>query len=264
MLAAKTPLPYDDRGTGVPLVFIHGLTFSRRTWDPIVDRIADRYRCITFDLPGHGESSDLPQSMESLLLQVHRSINDLEIDSPVLIGHSFGGMFATIYAAHFRVRGVINVDQPLDALPFIGMLRQMEPGLRGPNFATVFEPIRLRMGIELLPEPIRTATLATQTVRQDLVLAYWRELLVGSPDDICASIDMAAARIEAPYLALFGHQMTNAEREGMQTRLPRAELEEWPDLGHMVHLMNPDRFAARVADFVLSLGVPRELKGEQR
>jgi pimeloyl-ACP methyl ester carboxylesterase len=242
-------MAFEDRGTGVPLIFIHGLTFSRRTWDPILDLLADRYRCIAIDLPGHGESTGLPRSLQGLLFDIHALIGDLGIERPIVVGHSFGGLAATIYAATFPVGGVVNVDQPLDTRPFIDMLHQMEPGLRGPDFATVFEPIRQSIGVELLPEPLRSTTRASQTVRQDVVLAYWDEPLRRPPDELNAFFDEAVARITTPYLAIFGHQLPDAERADLRRRIPQIEIEEWAGGGHMVHLMDPERFAGRVAAF---------------
>ena len=34
-----TGLAFDDEGSGIPVVFVHGLTFDRRTWRPIIDRL---------------------------------------------------------------------------------------------------------------------------------------------------------------------------------------------------------------------------------
>jgi pimeloyl-ACP methyl ester carboxylesterase len=256
MATATAPrMAFEDRGTGSPLVFIHGLTFSRRTWDPILDLLSSQHRCIAIDLPGHGESAGLPRSLQGLLYDIHALINDLGIERPVIVGHSFGGIFATIYAATFPVGGVVNVDQPLDTRAFIGMLQQMEPGLRGLDFAAVFEPIRQSIGVELLPEPIRSATLATQTIRQDVVLAYWDELLTQSSDHVLAFVDMATAQITTRYLAIFGRQLSDAERVDLESRLPQIEIEEWAGCGHMVHLMDPERFAGRVAAFASSSGM---------
>jgi pimeloyl-ACP methyl ester carboxylesterase len=55
-----TGLAYDDVGTGTPVVFLHGLTFDRRTWQPIVVRLDGSVRSIAIDLPAHGESAGVP------------------------------------------------------------------------------------------------------------------------------------------------------------------------------------------------------------
>ncbi len=248
-----TRLAYEDRGTGFPLVFIHGLTFSKETWRPIMDRLAERYRCVAIDLPGHGESAGLPRSLEEVMQQVHRLITDLGIERPVIVGHSYGAIFVTVYAAQMPVAGVVNVDQTLLVEPVMRMSQQMEPVLRGPNFAAAFEPIRQSIGVEMLPEPLRSSTLATQTVRQELVVAYWYEVGRPSPEEMQAMVDEAASEITVPYLAIFGHQLPEEDRAYLHDRLPTLQLEEWPERGHMVHLREPDRFTNRMTRFIDSL-----------
>ena len=252
--AQGTRLAYEEHGTGIPVVFIHGLTFSRSTWDPIVDRLDNRFRCIAVDLPGHGESTGLPHALNEVGRRIHALVNTLGVERPILVGHSMGAIAATMYAASFPVAGVVNVDQTLDIPPFVRLIHQLAPALRGPNFAETFEPIRQSIGIEILPEPIRSQTLATQTVRQDVVLAYWDEIIRGTADSIQSLVDEAARRIAAPYLAVFGRRLGDDERGALHARIERLELEEWPGGGHMVHLMEPDRFAHRMAAFIEEAG----------
>jgi pimeloyl-ACP methyl ester carboxylesterase len=246
-------LAYEDRGTGFPVVFIHGLTFSKETWRPITDRLVDRYRCVGVDLPGHGESAGLPRSMEEVTQQVYRVIADLGIDRPVIVGHSYGAIFATFYAARMPVAGVVNVDQTLLVGPVLHMSQQMEHVLRGPNFTAAFEPIRQSIGVDMLPEPLRSRTQATQSVLQELVVAYWYGVDRPSPEEMQAMVDEAAGKITVPYLAVFGHRLPDEDRTYLQEHLPALQLEEWPDRGHMVHLMNPDCFTDRMSRFIDSL-----------
>ena len=57
------------------------------------------------------------------------------------------------------------------------------------------------------------------------------------------------ARLDIPCLGVFGRLITDGERERFE-RLPSVELEEWPEDGHFVHLVEPDRFASRLREFV--------------
>lgn len=246
----STRLAYEEWGSGIPIVFLHGLTFNRSTWRPITDRLSNRFRCIAVDLPGHGDSAGPPGSMEEITGEIQALLASLGISRPVVVGHSMAGMIATVYADRYPVAGVINVDQPLDVVPFARFVRQLEPALRGPNFPVAFEPFRQSIGVELLPEPLRFTTAATQTVRQDLVLGYWEEVLQRSPEELQAITDETARNITIPYLAVFGRRLSDDERDRLNARLSHLELEEWPNRGHMVHLMEPDRFADRVASFI--------------
>ena len=47
------------RGTGSPLLLVHGLGAGLRSWDPIVDQLAQQREVIAVDLPGFGETPPL-------------------------------------------------------------------------------------------------------------------------------------------------------------------------------------------------------------
>lgn len=55
--------------------------------------------------------------------------------------------------------------------------------------------------------------------------------------------------ISVPVLGVFGHTLDATTREHLRGHLPLAEIEEWDGLGHMIHLMEPERFARRLAEF---------------
>jgi pimeloyl-ACP methyl ester carboxylesterase len=242
-------LDYDCRGAGSPLLFIHGLTFDRSTWDPVVERLADRFTCVAVDLPGHGGSGGSPQVLDDVALALHHLLGELGIEPPVVVGHSMGGAVAAICAAHHRVRGLVLVDSAPYVRPVAAVVHQFESALRSENFRAAFEPIRETIGVELLPEPQRTAILAGQRIDQDLILGYWDELLSTTPDELQARIDRELKAISVPVLAVFGQTIDAATREHLTGHLPSAEIEEWPGLGHLVHLMDPERFASRLAEF---------------
>ena len=160
-----------------------------------------------------------------------------------------GAALAGIYAGHHPVAGLALVDQAPYIRPFATMVQQVAPALRSDNFRAAFEPIRQTIGVELLPEPERTSILAGQRIDQDLILGYWDEMLRVTPDELQARIDLELKAISVPVLAVFGQTIDAATREHLLGHLPSAEIVEWPGLGHMVHLMEPERFARRLAEF---------------
>jgi len=101
------------------LILLHGLTFNRRHWAPVLADPAiagSRRRAVSFDLPGHGESPRRDSYRLTDLADVlHAAITEARLARPVVAGHSAGAVLATAYAARHPVRGVVNIDQPLRA-----------------------------------------------------------------------------------------------------------------------------------------------------
>ena len=242
-------LAYDIEGTGTPVVFLHGLTFDRRTWRPVIDQLDGAVTSIAIDLPAHGDSGGEPAPLERAAEQIHRLLRSLGIERPVVVGHSMAAGLAGLYAAAHPARGIVLVDQATENLPFAQMLHQVAPMLRGPAYGQVWPGIENSLGLDRIPEPARTLVLDTHKVSQDVVLGYWDQVLGTEPARLQAWIDDKAAAIQVPCLAVFGRPATDGERERLG-RLPDAQIEEWPGDGHFVHLVDPGRFAARLRAFV--------------
>jgi pimeloyl-ACP methyl ester carboxylesterase len=242
-------LAYDIEGTGTPVVFLHGLTFDRRTWRPITDQLDGAFTSIAIDLPAHGDSGGEPAPLETVAEQIHRLLETLGVERPVVVGHSMAAGIAGLYASAHPARGFVLVDQGTEILPFAQMLHQVAPMLRGPAFDQVWPSIENSLGLDRIPEPARTLVLGTHKVNQDVVLGYWDQVLTTKPAELQAWIDDKAAGIQVPCLAVFGRPATDGERERL-ARMPDAQIEEWPGDGHFVHLVDPGRFAARLRTFV--------------
>lgn len=247
--ACGAVLAYEVHGAGKPVVFLHGLTFDRTLWRPIVERMDRNLRCILIDLPGHGESAGPPRPMTDLVEAIHDLLDELEVAKPVLVGHSFAAVVAVIYAGTYPVAGVVNVDQTLNQRSLLGFLHHMEDALRGDDFAGAFEPFRRSIGVDKLPEPMRSTVLQHQTIRQDLVLGYWDEGLRSAPEEMQKLLDDVLDTLSMPYLAIFGDPIPDGDRAHLHQHVASAQIEEWPGNGHMVHLMEPSRFAQRVSEF---------------
>ena len=144
------------RNGGVPLVLLHGLSFDRRMWWPVLEqlvRIEPERIVLALDLPGHGESSPWPSyDLESLADAVHAAVREAGLDAPVVVGHSLSGLMATLYAARHETAGVVNIDQTLDLGPFVALLHSLAPTLRADGFDRVWDMVWQSMHIELLPE----------------------------------------------------------------------------------------------------------------
>jgi pimeloyl-ACP methyl ester carboxylesterase len=244
----STALAYDDEGSGTPVVFLHGLTFDRRTWRPIIDRL-DGVRSIAIDLPAHGESGGTPIPLEQVAAQVHELLDSSGIDSPVVVGHSMSGGVVAFYAAAHPTAGVVFVDTGPEVKPFAQLVHQLEPVLRSPQFPLVWQKFEDSLGLDRIPEPDRSLVLETHTVDQEIVLGYWKELLEAAPDRFQELVDAQVRAIDVPILGIFGRPVTEGERERFGW-VSDVQLEEYVGEGHFVHVVDPERFARRLLEFV--------------
>lgn len=76
------------------VVLIHGLGLNRQVWDRYRSRLGQRYRVLTYDLYGHGESAAPPRTPSVTLFseQLIGLMDELAIDQCTLVGFSLGGM----------------------------------------------------------------------------------------------------------------------------------------------------------------------------
>lgn len=78
------------------VLLIHGIAGSSHTWEPLIDLLAEDYRVIAPDLPGHG-ASDQPAgdySLGAYAAGLRDLLAILDVPSATLVGHSLGGGIA--------------------------------------------------------------------------------------------------------------------------------------------------------------------------
>jgi len=237
-----------------PLVLLHGLTFDRTMWHPALAALAELdpgRPVLALDLPGHGDSPGWASyDMEALAEGVHRAVGEAGLQPPVLAGHSVAGVIASVYAARYPARGVVNVDQPLQVEPFARLVSSLAGPLRGPGFARVWEQFEASMGIGLLSQDAQDLLGSARYVRQELVTGYWREAIDRPAEDLAGQVaeGLAAVReAKLPYLYVAGHDPGAEYLEWLNRELPQAEVAVWPGSGHFPHLAQPLRFAGVLA-----------------
>ena len=142
-----------------------------------------------------------------------------------------------------------SIDNGPDIRPFAQLVQQLEPALCGPGFTQVWQTFEDSLGLERIAEPLRSLVLETHEVKQDVVVGYWQTVLRTDPDEFQALIDAQIRQLDVPCLGVFGRPITPSERERFGW-MPDAQLEEWAGDGHFVHLVDPDRFATRLRQFV--------------
>jgi pimeloyl-ACP methyl ester carboxylesterase len=92
-----------------PIVFVHGAMMGRAVWSPQVTALADRYRCVSVDLPGHGTQRGMPFSLEAAAAGVAAAIDQAAGGRAVVVGLSLGGYVSMTVAARHpdKVRGLV-------------------------------------------------------------------------------------------------------------------------------------------------------------
>jgi pimeloyl-ACP methyl ester carboxylesterase len=249
--------------SGRSLVLLHGLTFDHRMWDPIIDALPPNHAVLAFDLPGHGDSPALGSHyLEVVVDAVHEAVLAVDLDAPILVGHSMGAALAGTYVSKYPAAAFVNVDSPVWIEPFARLVRSLGPQLRSDAFPQVWERFQQSMHTELVPASARVLLRDDDVVSPELVLSYWAQLLERDVDENVSWIEaqLSQARVaRIPYLAVYGAPVDPAERAWVQERLPHAETIVWPVGHHFPHLAYPDQFATLLTGLAAGLRpLPRE------
>jgi pimeloyl-ACP methyl ester carboxylesterase len=118
----STKISYTDQGKGTVVVLLHGFLENQTMWDAFVPEFSKKYRVVTIDLLGHGDSDCLGyiHSMEDQADMVHEVLQELKIRKAVLVGHSMGGYvalaFAELYPESLKGLVLLNSTSREDSL----------------------------------------------------------------------------------------------------------------------------------------------------
>jgi pimeloyl-ACP methyl ester carboxylesterase len=103
---------HDYGGLGPELLLLHGGADNVESWRQLAALLTNDFRIFAYDARGHGRSHT-PEgaSVEQMVGDVFAVAEELELDRPVLVGHSMGGVNALLAAAREdRFAGVVALD----------------------------------------------------------------------------------------------------------------------------------------------------------
>lgn len=113
-----------DAGAGPPILLLHGLSSNAHYWDRLADFLPDR-RLIAFDQRGHGLTGRAPKmpsipdgfAMDQLLDDALFVIDRLDLDRPLVAGHSWGATISLELAARHgdKVSALVFIDGPVQS-----------------------------------------------------------------------------------------------------------------------------------------------------
>ncbi len=240
----RPPLHVLHAGQGGPaLVLLHLFAGSALSWEPVVERLAGRYRCIVPDLRGFGASP--PPEPGATLADWADDVAAITapLGRHILVGHSMGGKIATLLASR-NPAGlaalVLVASSPLTPEP-IPDRAAMLAALGNPAAAVATaREISARAGERPVLERLIGDSLRTSRAAWE----WWVER--GSREDISTD----AAGIAVPVHVVAGADDTTTpaallERE-IVGRIPGATLTTLPGSRHMIPFDAPDALATLI------------------
>jgi len=265
------------KGKGRPVVLIHGNPGSCQDWSRLYVPIATRYRAVAFDRPGHGHSerpNHRPITVEVQAEMLRATLTQLGLERPIVVGHSWGGSLALVYALQFpdEISGVVLLAPAAyesdDGVSFLSKL----PGwpVIGDVLNFLFTPllsawlVRTDIAKAFAPDPVPKKYLRH-------VLAEWtrpKKVKWYSVDDalLNESLPKFADRypeINVPVVIVTGDadQIVPAEQnaERLYRALPRSHLNLLPQTGHQIPFTRPEAVLAAI-DHIAALS-PELLNG---
>jgi pimeloyl-ACP methyl ester carboxylesterase len=239
---------YEEVGRGVPVLLSHGYSATSRMWDDQVAALKGRYRVITWDMRGHGQS-DYPSDQAQYSEQ--HTVDDMAailracgIGRAVIGGLSLGGVMSLGFHAAYP------------AMTRALMLFDTGPGFRNPEARHAWNEQSLRRAEQLEARGL-AALNRSDEVRlgehrsADGLAHAARGMLTQSDDHLIRSLP----GIAVPTLVLVGADDTNflAATDYMAAKIPNAVKVVIPNAGHAANLHQPEAFNRAVTEFLAAL-----------
>lgn len=245
---------WEAQGEGAPVLLVHGLGYTRQGWGPLRDLLARRYRVLSYDNRGIGESEIAPgpYSVAELAADAADVLDAAGAQRAHVVGASLGGMVAQLLAA----------EQPerVERLVLVGTT----PGGAG-AYPLPQQTLALMAEAPSLPPDVALRrfvenALAPGSPLVDEVFAY-RQRHPPDPAGWAAQAAAGAAwdadgrlgRIAAPTLVLAGTADAVVDPRNAQLlvdAIPGAKLELIDDAGHLPFWERAEEFAAIVERFL--------------
>jgi 2-succinyl-6-hydroxy-2,4-cyclohexadiene-1-carboxylate synthase len=253
------------RGSGPPLLLLHGFTGGGDSLGPVVDHFARSHRTIAPDLVGHGRS-DVPDtidaySMAACIAQLVAVLDALAIERADVFGYSMGGRAALALCARHpeRVRravllgasaGLTTAEERATRIASDTALAQRIEREGVPAFVKVWAEIPLFASQRRRLTPAQRAD--AQRRREANTATGLAHSLRGMGTGAQPPLHGALSQIRNPVLCLAGTEdvkFREIARE-LSHALPNGRAAEIPEAGHAAHLENPQATAELTLRFL--------------
>ena len=246
---------YEEAGPGgdaAPLVLVHGWTCFHGHLAPQFSSFARTRRVVSVDLRGHGASDVTgPFTIETFADDVAWLCGALQLQRPVVVGHSMGGMIAVqVAASHPEVlRAAVALDSPFapagsfaDALaPFIAALERPDHVAARRSFLKVmFGPH---------DDPVRAAEVTEQMLATPVEVAAEAETSIVGWDG-----EAALRSCTLPVLTVHANASAVTDTGRLAADCPHLTTGQTVGAGHFIQLEVPDQVNAMIERFLRIVG----------
>ncbi len=247
-----TPIYYEEIGEGKSIVFVHGACENSQFWNHQWS-LADRFRLLFLDLPGHGKSKPLTNghvTVQNYSDIVGDFIADTCPGKAILVGHSMGGAIALMNAIHHRDNLTATVIVASGAK--LGVLPSIREGLRTRFDETVRSIIAPRQFASTTNlEVIRFVTNEMMKCKGEIAFSDY---------EACNGFDVRQklATITLPTLIMVGEEDKLAPvpwSTYMKENIPKSQIVVIKGSSHLPMLERPSDFNRHLSEFVNSLPV---------
>lgn len=256
---------YVKRGSGPPIVFIHGMIMTAEMWEPQMDALENAFTTIAYDVRGHGctgGSEENPYSIDLFASDLNALLNALDIDRAVICGLSMGGAIAQAFAAVHpqRVTGLVLADTfPSGPLPLTGRialanLRFLARLDRFINYKTL-NRWQLRLGNVLVPGVSGDEATIQRIVDESPTIPHTEFVKIADAVARFPVANIDLSQVTAPTLILHGEHLPMANEETTQQLIDQLSntaptVHIVPESGHASNLDNPVFFTAKLREFL--------------
>lgn len=258
---------YRIDGSGPTLFFVHGFPTSSHDWEPVVERLADRFRCVTFDLLGFGASSK-PKREYTYALQ-HEALAKVaaaaDVTRATLVVHDYAVTLGQDFLlekpkAPFALDGIVFLNGGLDAQQHRARLIQRIMARRPPLIGLVLRRKRVALRSlrkvfvkqDALPEDDAWAAMASNDGIEVLprLLHYMAERRERRDELVGA---LGTTSIPKAFIWGMGDPVSGAHLlASIRPRIGDSRVRELNGIGHYPQLEAPEEVANFVSDFTSS------------
>lgn len=272
-----------ERAAGEPsLVLIHGLMGTAATFLPLLAEIPEERHVIALDLPGAGGSERDPAkagdsksaaSLAAVTESVVNALDALELERPVLVGHSHGGSVA-MYLAAFHPGRVSGLVLLAPAHPYFRQADQLIGFYLSP-LGKVFAHtlpwypqwvqmagLRRMAGPQSWDEPERLVPYR-ENLRTRGTIPHLLKLLRTWHTDMAELRSLLECPFRTPTMLIWGDHdraVPASTAESLQRRLPESELRVFEGVGHRPAEERPKLTAAAIEEFMESAAIQQSVR----